>query len=59
MSKTLVLTDTKTYQQIEVDIWDNVILFTPDTEDCVLLEANEVRRLRDYLSAYLKEVKND
>ncbi len=55
MSETLLVTDQGTNDQIQVEVWEGKILLTPDTEFTLLLEKDEVKKLADYLNAFLIE----
>ena len=57
MTHTILLTDVPTGSQMEVHIWGDyeAVLLTPDNEETMLLERDEVVRLRDHLNQYLED----
>lgn len=55
MSRSILITDKGTDNQMEVEIWEGYLLLTPDTEFTMLLEVDEVKRLVAHLNTYLEE----
>lgn len=51
---TIVVKDKGTLKELTIEVWEGIVLFTPDTEFTMLLERDEVVRISELLSEYLE-----